>query len=69
MAPTPNTPPVAAYTFNCDQRDCTFDGTGSNDPDGTIVSYLWDFGDGATADTDSPSHSYTATAPTRSSSR
>ena len=24
------------------------------------MSYLWSFGDGATADTDSPSHSYTA---------
>ena len=60
VAPTPNTAPVAAYTFDCYQRDCTFDGTGSNDPDGQIVSYLWSFGDGETADTDSPSHSYTA---------
>ena len=60
VAPTPNTPPVAAYSFDCDQRDCTFDGTGSQDADGQIVSYLWDFGDDTTADTDSPSHSYAA---------
>jgi len=24
----------------------SFDGSGSSDPDGTIVSWLWDFGDG-----------------------
>lgn len=26
----------------------TFDGGGSHDPDGTIVSYSWTFGDGTT---------------------
>ncbi len=35
-----------------------FDGTGSNDPDGTITSYAWDFGDGGSATGPSPSHSY-----------
>ena len=38
-----------------------FDGTASNDPDGTIVSYEWDFGDGGTGTGPSPSHEYTAT--------
>ncbi len=39
-----------------------FDGTGSQDPDGTIVAYHWDFGDGSTDDSGStPSHTYTAT--------
>ncbi len=38
----------------------TFDGTGSSDPDGTIVSYAWDFGDGNTGSGATPSHSYAA---------
>jgi PKD repeat protein len=40
----------------------TFDGTGSNDSDGTIIAYDWDYGDGTT-DFDAgpvPSHTYTA---------
>ena len=35
-----------------------FDGTGSSDPDGTIVSYDWDFGDGNTGTGATPSHTY-----------
>ncbi len=36
----------------------SFDGSGSSDPDGTIASYNWDFGDGATATGVNPSHIY-----------
>lgn len=35
-----------------------FYGTNSYDPDGIIVSYLWDFGDGTTSTLASPSHNY-----------
>jgi PKD repeat protein len=38
----------------------TFDGTGSSDPDGTIVSYTWDFGDGRSGSGPAPVHSYQA---------
>ncbi len=38
----------------------TFDGSNSYDPDGTIVSYLWDFGDGTTVPGSVVSHSYAA---------
>jgi hypothetical protein len=38
---------------------CTYDASGSADPDGTIVSYEWTFGDGATLD--QPSATATAT--------
>jgi hypothetical protein len=36
----------------------TFDGSGSTDSDGTIVSYDWDFGDTNTGTGVSPAHSY-----------
>ncbi|MBI2374011.1 MAG: PKD domain-containing protein [Deltaproteobacteria bacterium] len=35
-----------------------FDGRGSRDPDGTIVTYAWDFGDGATATGPTASHAF-----------
>jgi PKD repeat protein len=35
-----------------------FDGSGSSDVDGTIVSYEWDFGDGGTGSGVSPTHMY-----------
>lgn len=37
-----------------------FDGSGSTDPDGTIVSYDWDFGDGTTGTGATPTHTYVA---------
>jgi YD repeat-containing protein len=37
-----------------------FSSSGSFDPDGTITSYRWNFGDGATATTANPSHAYAA---------
>lgn len=36
-----------------------FSSAGSSDPDGTIVSYLWDFGDGTTSVDPNPVHTYT----------
>jgi len=35
-----------------------FDGSGSYDPDGEIVSYYWDFGDGTTDSGESVSHTF-----------
>ncbi|MEM0372416.1 MAG: PKD domain-containing protein [archaeon] len=36
-------PPNAAFTYNCTGSTCSFNATSSNDPDGAIVSYSWNF--------------------------
>ena len=38
----------------------SFDGSGSFDPDGTIISYEWGFGDGSYGSGEAPSHTYSA---------
>ena len=38
-----------------------FDGTGSSDPDGTIMDYDWDFGDSSTGSGATTNHTYTST--------
>jgi len=47
-----NQPPTASFTFSPTNplvnQWITFDGRASSDPDGTITSWAWDFGDGAT---------------------
>ncbi len=55
-----NEPPVASYGVGIwwEGREKTFDGSYLYDPDGTIVSYEWDFGDGTTALGVSPTHTY-----------
>ena len=54
----PDQPPSAAASGSCAQLTCTFDSTGSADPDGSIASYSWDFGDGTTGSGPAPSHGY-----------
>ena len=55
-----NQAPTAAFTSNCTNAACSFDGSASADPDGSIASYAWDFGDGATGTGATPSHTYAA---------
>ena len=48
----PNQPPTAAFTPSALRpaagTEVSFDASASHDPDGTIVDYAWDFGDGST---------------------
>jgi PKD repeat protein len=41
------------------RENARFDGRKSSDPDGTIASYVWTFGDGATAQGSVVNHRYT----------
>lgn len=55
---TTNQPPTPSFTFSCTDLACSFNGGGSTDPDGTIASYSWSFGDSATGSGVTASHSY-----------
>lgn len=57
--PPPNTPPTAGFSYSCTGLTCSFTDT-SSDPDGTIASRSWAFGDGATSTAAAPSHTYAA---------
>ena len=48
--PSPSTP----YTI-------AFSSLGSSDPNGSALTYLWDFGDGSTSTTANPTHTYSGT--------
>ena len=54
------TDPTAAFTANCSTtgNDCAFDASTSRDPDGSISSYAWSFGDSQTGTGVTATHSY-----------
>lgn len=62
--PPPSGYPVASFSFSPTTGSApltvTFDASASYDPDGTIVDYRWNFGDGATGSGRVTSHTYTA---------
>jgi PKD repeat protein len=58
-----NRPPIANFDFtpiNPSTHDVVSFIDQSSDPDGGIVSWVWDFGDGATSQQASPTHQYAA---------
>jgi len=58
----PNQPPKASFTFSPKNplvnEEITFNASASTDPDGSIVSYEWDFGDGNTGSGEIVTHAY-----------
>ena len=56
----PNAHPEAAFSTQCQYNACQFNGSGSSDEDGSILSWSWKFGDGATAAGTQVSHQYAA---------
>ncbi|MUV90306.1 PKD domain-containing protein [Halapricum sp. CBA1109] len=53
-----NRAPTASFTASCASLTCDFDGLGSSDPDGSIASYSWQFGDGNSGNGETTSHTY-----------
>ncbi len=64
IGPAANQPPVAAFTASSSPafvgQSVTLSGVGSYDPDGSVVSWSWNFGDGGTASGATPTHAYGA---------
>jgi PKD repeat protein len=58
ITPPADGPPVAVASGSCAELSCTFDGTGSRDPGGTITDYSWAFGDGTSGTGAVVSHTY-----------
>jgi hypothetical protein len=60
--PPPDQPPVASFSFAPGSpltgQTVSYDGTASHDPDGTIATYSWLFGDGSAGSGVMPTHTY-----------
>jgi PKD repeat protein len=55
--PLPNSPPTAAFSYIISELAVSFTDD-STDPDGSVVAWSWNFGDGVTSTAQNPSHSY-----------
>ncbi|MEL4320452.1 PKD domain-containing protein [Leifsonia sp. YIM 134122] len=55
---TPNVTPTASFTATPGVKTVSVDGSASSDPDGSIVGYAWNFGDGGTATGATAAHPY-----------
>ncbi|HEU5223299.1 MAG TPA: PKD domain-containing protein [Candidatus Lumbricidophila sp.] len=56
----PNAEPTASFVATASNLSVSVDGSGSNDPDGSIAAYAWNFGDGSTSTGAITAHTYAA---------
>ena len=60
--PPPNSPPVASFTVTPSSGEAplgvSFNASGSYDSDGSVTSYVWNFGDGGSGTGATASHTY-----------
>lgn len=54
----PNSAPTAQFSISCVATACTLDASNSNDPDGNITHYGWNFGDGGSSAAKVVEHGY-----------
>lgn len=55
-----NQAPAASFTYSCTGLTCSFNGSGSNDPDGSITTFAWTFGDGTSGSGVTPNKTYSS---------
>ncbi|UPK74319.1 PKD domain-containing protein [Nocardioidaceae bacterium SCSIO 66511] len=53
-----NDPPTAAFSADCTDLTCNVDASSSSDGDGSVTSYAWEFGDGASSTGEQAQHTY-----------
>ena len=53
-----NEAPVAQFSTHITDLLVNFDASASSDPDGSILTYFWDFGDGSSGETKQITHTY-----------
>jgi hypothetical protein len=58
--PPANQPPAASFTTSTNTLTAAVNASGSSDPDGSITSYAWNFGDGSTGTGQTASRTYAA---------
>ncbi len=59
-APPPNSPPTASFTSSTNGLTASVNGSGSSDPDGSVVGWSWNFGDGSTGTGANATRTYAA---------